>query len=781
MLLGSDVVHPWWLERQLDAAGPSFVPGGGGDPPANVAHRDWTLLGTLSSLERATVDPRGMVTPVEGGWSLDWWVGSGERWHLPSREPAVRQSLVEGTPVVETAMRVPNGDVVHRAFAVRGADGSSSVVVEIENRSVHAVALALVVRPWNATGPARIGRVAVEGAVIEVDDRSGVLLDRIPAAVHLASAPDGVLAELGGPADAAPGRPTGPSEPLTAADGSAEAAVIVPLPHTAIVHAVLPLPSSLERRPRGRRAAVATIPDPLPTAEQVASGWVVQGRRGPSIELPDDRLAAVVEANRRHLLLVHAGEDLAAVPVVPFDYTEAAVELAALDAFGFDDEAAMVLGTWEERQALDGHLLGDDRRWDANGAALTALATHWRLTGDLALAEALVGPVAKAAHWIAKRRSSRRGRRTTDTVGLMPDGVVPSWLGPPGASFRTDWWSLRGLRDAAALLAALDQPDAAADAEATAAELEATLAEAMATAAAAHGGVLPAGPDRGVDGGIVAVVDGVLLGVLDPAGPLVTATLEVVAERYTTDGAVVQAVGAAGLSPRLTARLARAELVRGDPRALDRLSWLVDHATPTLTWPEVAHPRSGGGVAGAGHDGVAVAEVLLAVRDLLVHAEPDGLVLAPVVPDTWLGQGWAVHDLPTEVGRFGYAVRWHGDRAALLWELEARPGRGPVRLRAPGLDPGWSTTETSGEALLGPVRPRTPIEVVTEGPPADAPTTADEGADAGPAPTPATVEVPLPPVRRPDPSSPGPEPAGPEPVDPDVGGGDGPGGGGSFS
>jgi hypothetical protein len=46
-----------------------------------------------------------------------------------------------------------------------------------------------------------------------------------------------------------------------------------------------------------------------------------------------------------------------------------------------------------------------------------------------------------------------------------------------------------------------------------------------------------------------------------------------------------------------------------------------------------------------------------------------------------------------------YAVRWHGNRPALLWECE-HPG---LRLHAPGLDGLWTTDEQQGEALLAPV------------------------------------------------------------------------------
>jgi hypothetical protein len=90
------------------------------------------------------------------------------------------------------------------------------------------------------------------------------------------------------------------------------------------------------------------------------------------------------------------------------------------------------------------------------------------------------------------------------------------------------------------------------------------------------------------------------------------------------------------------------------------------------------------------------APILRAVRDLLVVSTGDeSVALLRDLPREWRGRGVEVHDAPTLAGRVSYAVRWHGARPALLWECEQ-----PTRLTAPGLDPGWSTTEQRGEALL---------------------------------------------------------------------------------
>jgi hypothetical protein len=130
---------------------------------------------------------------------------------------------------------------------------------------------------------------------------------------------------------------------------------------------------------------------------------------------------------------------------------------------------------------------------------------------------------------------------------------------------------------------------------------------------------------------------------------------------------------------------------------------------------------------GDGHHGWAAADLLTFVRNLLVRETLDGgLALCSLVPTHWLGQQLEVHDAPTHHGLLSFALRWHGDRPALLWELQPHDGATAVRITAPGLDPSWSTTELRGDALLAPVPPPeeppvppSPVAAVPDGPPGD--------------------------------------------------------------
>lgn len=83
------------------------------------------------------VVPWGDADPV----AFDWFVAADDRWHVPAQEPTIRQRRIEGAPVVETRLRIPDGDVVQRTWAV--PDGGGTVVIEFENESPMPVAIAL--------------------------------------------------------------------------------------------------------------------------------------------------------------------------------------------------------------------------------------------------------------------------------------------------------------------------------------------------------------------------------------------------------------------------------------------------------------------------------------------------------------------------------------------------------------------------------------------------------------------------------------------------------------
>src|SRR5436305_14330522 len=481
--LGPDWVWPYWLERQLAPPPPAFVPPGHLPFLANVTHRNWTMVGNVGSPWEGIVDPRGLVTPWFDGWSLDWWVGADDRWHFPSREVNVRQRLLGSAPVVETAMRVPGGDAIERVYAVQ--DAEELVVVEVENASSVPFALALAVRPYNPEGLAVVERIRLVDRTVTVDGRPALLFPTEPARVAGSTFHDGDSMRI-----VTEGRAGTTLPDLRCEAGLAQAAFLFPLPHRATLRVALPLVS--QRRTRRRRLArrrverMPELPKSLPSSASVARAWQAQTRRGLQLELPDPSLADAVEANRRYMLLFHYGADITPGPSTyhRFWFRDAAYMLTAMGRYGQHAEVAEVLRSYPDRPHLDGYYFSQRQEWDSNGAAIWALAEHWRLTRDEEVLRATIQSVSRGVRWIERKRHSKRRRGDASLVGLMPASISAEHLGPFDYYYWDDFWSLRGLLDGAELLTAAGHERAAARSREWADGLRADLDRSLRLAAA---------------------------------------------------------------------------------------------------------------------------------------------------------------------------------------------------------------------------------------------------------------------------------------------------------
>jgi len=272
-----------------------------------------TRVGVLGSPHQAVVDQYGTVTPDGSAWQLDWWIGADDRWHVPTREAAVRQKLVGAAPVVETSLRVPGGDAVHRAWGVGGPVGL--VTVEIENASPAPFVAALVI------GPAEEGRVrsvATRGPWVTVNGRPAMRTPR-PASRWAAEAPGETfdVVEAGQAQERA----------FTGVGGRRrrlEVALLHPVAHRTRLRCALAAGAP------GRSVPVDAVDlSLLPDAEEAAAGWDAQLRRGMRVVVPDARLQRAIDAGRTALLLTG---DARRRPT-----TE---DVVALEDWGFDAEAA---------------------------------------------------------------------------------------------------------------------------------------------------------------------------------------------------------------------------------------------------------------------------------------------------------------------------------------------------------------------------------------------------------------------------------------------------------
>jgi hypothetical protein len=278
------------------------------------------LVGGLDAAGGAYVDAAGGLDAPGAALALDWWVGADDGWHVAA-ETSPRQRRAGAAPVVETRVRVPGGDAVHRVYGIAGSGGA--VVVEVENDSPAPFVVAFVARP-RAVG--RSAELALDGAELTVGGRAALSFERAPSRWAIGERGGGVLEQVvEGRANDGPMPPTRSRHPV-------EAAVLAPVAHRASVRVVLATTAG----------SAPCAPAAAPDAGAVARGWDALLERGMRTDLPEP-LQSAVDAARATLLLAGA----------PARRPQSLL-VAALEDWGFDAEAALAwaaLGSRARRRA----------------------------------------------------------------------------------------------------------------------------------------------------------------------------------------------------------------------------------------------------------------------------------------------------------------------------------------------------------------------------------------------------------------------------------------------
>jgi hypothetical protein len=333
------------------------------------------IIGTLGSAARARVDGGGAIE-LPNGITVSWWIGAEDRWHVPSQDITVRQSLVAHAPVPRVAVRVPGGDLVTTVAAVQQGQ-RELIVLDVANQGAVPVAVAFVV-----SGP-RARDITVDGSTVRVAGRPVLYLPRAPQLTASASSSDALLQALGSDG-------FGPVDPQ-----ASHTAFLVPITHRTTVRAAVLLAAA-------STAALAAAPvlSALPDAATVAKGWGVQVGRVPSLDgdgARDVRLRALAAA----VLL----ESDAFTPDAPgADVVQLCALARACSRLGLHPEAERLLRVLDDLQGLRGSIGPADEPL-VSALAVAAVADHALLSRNEAFATSMAPVVAGALEFLQKRGS----------------------------------------------------------------------------------------------------------------------------------------------------------------------------------------------------------------------------------------------------------------------------------------------------------------------------------------------------------------------------------------
>lgn len=660
-----DWVWPYWVERQFDPTDTAFVPRAFSITHINLTNRNWTAIGQPDVDELPIVDPRGLLTPLYDGWSLDGWLLAEDgRCLLPSRAKQARQWQELGdTPVVVTET-VQDGLKLTSRSRVAIENGRPVCKLTLRAESDGTASLVLSLRPANPEGVSFVQQVQLkeDNNGWLVDGTQTVKFDRAPASHHVSDYKQGDVhihlldrqQESQGKCDV----------------GMVTAAALFPV--------TAGEPSEL------------TVSIPLEVAGLAPAGpdaWHRVREDTARLECPDEKYRFLYDAAVTSLIL-HSPKDVYPGPYTykRFWFRDAAFIIHALLNVGLTERAERALNQFPDRQMRDGYFRSQEGEWDANGEVLWILDRFCQLTGR-DLPERWEAPVMKGARWIRKKRLS--GNLNVPHAGLFPAGFSAEHLGPNDYYYWDDFWGIAGLKAAANLLR--DQDHEASESFAAAArEFNEALERSLASCEQRlRRPAMPASPYRRLDAGAIgSLAAGYPTQLMKPDDERLLDCADFLIDQCFVHGAFYQDMIHSGLNAYLTLHVAQVLLRAGDRRHVELMDAVADMASPTGQWPEAIHPATGGGCMGDGHHVWAAAEWVVMIRNCFIREEGNRLILASGIPERWLAQENPIRfgPAPTRFGTVTVTIEPRpGEQPEVSWDADWH-GEAPeveVRLGAP--------------------------------------------------------------------------------------------------
>jgi hypothetical protein len=667
-----DWVWPYWAERQFDPLDDAFVPRAFSLTHVNLTHRNWTAIGLPDCEQLAIVDPRGLLMPLHDSWSIDTWLLTDDgRCLLPSRAPACRQQLALcNTPGVTTT--TTEGELYLQTRASVQTRREAAVCLgQVEARANTPAWLVLALRPCNPEGVSFVHELSLDPSRRSwtVDRQTRIGFSAAAERHHVSDYHRGdVYIHLRDSGEELQGR---------CDVGLVTAAAMFRLePHIT----------------RQLEIEIA-LADSAPSTTPAATHWREALTGHCRLQVPEPRFQFLYDAAIQTLVL-HSPKDVYPGPYTykRFWFRDAAFIIHALLCAGLTRRAERALQQFQQRQGRRGYFHSQAGEWDANGEVLWVLNRFCQLSHQAPLPQ-WRQMIERGARWIVRKRLP--DNLGTPVAGLLPAGFSAEHLGPNDYYYWDDFWSVAGLRSAAALLEQLGEPRLQAEFEQQAQRMSVAIDDSLVQACAlaprkSHHQAMPASPYRRLDAGAIgSIVAGYPLQLNDADDPRLLATVEYLLAECFLDNGFFQDMTHSGINPYLTLHVAQVLLRAGDSRYLALMDRVAELASTTGQWPEAVHPRTGGGCMGDGQHAWAAAEWVLMIRHCFVREETGALVVGAGIPFRWLESGDAVRfgPAPTSFGSLTLTLVYDStaDQVTIDWRGAHWHGAPPaIDIRLPG-------------------------------------------------------------------------------------------------
>jgi len=178
-------IWPFWVYRQFSPKSPQFSSSSLPFSAINSTQRNWTTLSYPGSKNIVFVDPHGLITPFENGWSLDIWLAKGQTIISPAKLKHVQQHLHDTANCIESKFHLETINVSSEVFYQPHSGTAPTLFnqVTLKNTSDQLMMFSFyfAIRPYNSEGISPISKIhylTTQGFV--VDNKLALVLDEKP-------------------------------------------------------------------------------------------------------------------------------------------------------------------------------------------------------------------------------------------------------------------------------------------------------------------------------------------------------------------------------------------------------------------------------------------------------------------------------------------------------------------------------------------------------------------------------------------------------------------------
>jgi hypothetical protein len=618
-----DWVWPYWVERQFNPNDVSFIPRAFSFSHINLTHRNWTAVGHPDLPLYPIVDPRGLITPLYDGWSIDLWLMSrnGDMLFPSKLEDIEQRWIMSPNLIVETIARKKKMKLKSEV-KMDIQDKVPLLNIAITGKCPEGGWVIVALRPYNPEGIQFIENIQYQKQIPGwlVNSNTLIKFGKVPQKVVFSNYNEAdVIHHLD------KSQWTGD---ISCKVGMATAAAKFPISNEQEnVQVQILLTGDLPKK---------TTFSPWPIPKPINESWERVLSDVASLEVPDEKIQYLYDAAIRTLILLSADN------VVPGPYTyrrfwfrDACLMLNAIISAGMTERAFRLLDTFPDRQKITGYFLSQEGEWDSNGQVLWIMNRFQQITGHQ-FSSTWKNAIIKGAEWIIRKRI--RKKSAGPHAGLFPAGFSAEHLGPNDYYYWDDFWGVAGLRGAARLAGLFNFRDQQRKYKLEALDFEKSIFRSIDTIPEQRlREKIPASPYRRMDAGAIgSMVADYPLQITPPGDHRIMNTTEFLMKSCFQKGAFFQDMIHSGINAYLTLDIAQTLLRSKDNRYKDLILTVADLATSTGQWPEAIHPHTLGGCMGDGQHGWAAAEWIMMIRNLFVREEGESLILGSGIFPEWM-------------------------------------------------------------------------------------------------------------------------------------------------